>query len=84
MSECNLVVTTTSAGEALIRADQVKPGTRVTAMGSEDRRKQELEAALLGGADRVVADSISQGVGHGECFHAVNRQDTEELHSRVG
>jgi ornithine cyclodeaminase len=40
-------------------------------MGSDDHGKQELAAALLGKADIVVADSISQCVDHGECFHAV-------------
>jgi ornithine cyclodeaminase len=40
VSECNLIVTTTSAREALIRADQVQPGTHITAMGSDDHGKQ--------------------------------------------
>ncbi len=77
-SQCNLIVTTTSAREALIRADQVQPGTHITAMGSDDHGKQELEAALLGKADRVVADSIAQCVDHGECFHAVKHGTIQE------
>lgn len=68
---CNLIVTTTSAREPLIQADDVRPGTHITAMGSDDHGKQELAAALLGKADRVVADSIAQCVDHGECCHAV-------------
>ena len=70
-AKCNLIVTTTSAREALVLADHVKEGTHITAMGSDDHGKQELEAALLAKADLVVADSISQCVDHGECFHAV-------------
>lgn len=70
-SECRLIVTTTSAREPVIRADQVRAGTHITAMGSDDHGKQELDAALLAKADRVVADSIAQCVDHGECFHAV-------------
>jgi ornithine cyclodeaminase len=77
-SECNLIVTTTSAREPLIRADQIHPGTHITAMGSDDHGKQELEAALLGKADRVVADSIAQCVDHGECFHAVKHGNIKE------
>ena len=77
-STCNLIVTTTSAREPLIRADQVQPGTHITAMGSDDHGKQELEAELLAKADRVVADSISQCVDHGECFHAVENKMLEE------
>ena len=78
VSQCNLIVTTTSAREPLIRADQVQKGTHITAMGSDDHGKQELEAELLAKADRVVADSISQCVDHGECFHAVKNGLIEE------
>jgi ornithine cyclodeaminase len=77
-AECNLIVTTTSAREALIRADQVQKGTHITAMGSDDHGKQELEAELLAKADRVVADSISQCVDHGECFYAVKENRIAE------
>ena len=78
VSQCNLIVTTTSAREALIRADCVQPGTHITAMGSDDHGKHELEAAVLAKADRVVADSISQCVDHGECSHAINSKLIDE------
>ncbi len=70
-SKCNLIVTTTSAKDPIIMADQVRPGTHITAMGSDDLGKQELDTALLAKADLVVADSISQCVHHGECCPAV-------------
>lgn len=70
-SRCKLIVTTTSAREPLLRSDQVRPGTHITAVGADDHGKQELEAAVLGKASVVVADSITQCVDHGECFHAV-------------
>lgn len=78
VSQCRLIVTTTSATKPLIRADQVPKGTHITAMGSDDHGKQELEAELLAKADRVVADSVSQCVDHGECFHAVKGKLIEE------
>jgi len=78
ISQCKLIVTTTPAREPLIRADQVLQGTHITAMGSDDHGKQELEAELLARADLVVADSISQCVDHGECFHAVKDNMIEE------
>ena len=78
VSECNLIVTTTSARSPLIRADQVQKGTHITAMGSDDHGKQELEAELLAKADLVVADSVSQCVDHGECFSAVQGKHIEE------
>ena len=70
-ADCNLIVTTTSAREALLQAEDIKPGTHITAMGSDDHGKQELAAAILGKADRVVADSRSQCIDHGECHFAV-------------
>ena len=78
VGQCNVIVTTTSAREPLIRADQVQPGTHITAMGSDDHGKQELEAGVLAKADRVIADSVSQCVDHGECFHAVQGNHIEE------
>lgn len=79
-----LIVTATSAREPLLRADQIQPGTHITAMGSDDDGKQELDAALLGRADRVVADSVSQCSEYGECVHAISagllaRNDIVEL-----
>ena len=78
VSDCNLIVTTTSAKNPLIRGDQVRKGTHITAMGSDDDGKQELEAVLLAKADRVVADSISQCSQYGECLHAIQGGLIEE------
>jgi ornithine cyclodeaminase len=78
VSKCNLIVTTTSAKSPLVRADQVQKGTHITAMGSDDHGKQELEAELLAKADLVVADSVAQCVDHGECFYAVQGKLIDE------
>ena len=78
VSQCNLIVTTTSAKSPLILADQVKKGTHITAMGSDESDKQELEAALLAKADLVVADSVSQCSQYGECLHAIRGGLIEE------
>jgi ornithine cyclodeaminase len=77
-AQSNLIVTTTSARSPLIRADQVQKGTHITAMGSDDHGKQELDATVLGMADCVVADSVSQCVDHGECLYAVRDGLIEE------
>jgi len=83
-TESRLIVTATSAREPLLRTDQIQTGTHITAMGSDDDGKQELAAALLGRADRVVADSVSQCSEYGECVHAIGagllaRDDIVEL-----
>lgn len=66
----NLIVTTTPAHEPLISADMVRPGTHITAMGSDTLEKQELDSEILAMADMVVVDSISQSETRGEVCKA--------------
>jgi ornithine cyclodeaminase len=68
---CNLIVTATPSHTPLLRADQIRKGTHITAMGSDTSEKNELEPAILGTADVVVADSIEQCRVRGEIFHAL-------------
>jgi ornithine cyclodeaminase len=62
----------------------LRPGTHITAVGSDTPQKQELDAAVLSRADRVVADSIEQCLVRGEICHAmkagsIDRGDVVEL-----
>jgi ornithine cyclodeaminase len=68
---CNLIVTATPSHTPLLRAEQVREGTHITAMGSDTHDKNELEPAILGKADLVVADSIEQCRVRGEIYHAM-------------
>lgn len=68
----NLIVTTTPSKEPLITANMVQPGTHITAMGSDSPDKCELDPALLGKANLVIADSISQCSSQGELHHAID------------
>ena len=81
---CNLVVTATSANESLIKKSDVKPGTHITAVGSDTPEKRELDSNILGFANLVVVDSVSQCIQRGETKHAlekniINRSDLVEL-----
>ncbi len=67
----NLIVTCTPSTEPLLRAGWIRPGTHITAMGSDTASKQELDPAILAKADRVVVDSLSQSELRGEVFRAV-------------
>jgi ornithine cyclodeaminase len=67
----DLVVTATPATMPVLTAADLHPGVHITALGSDNLGKQELDPAILGTADRVVADSIAQTTHHGECAHAV-------------
>jgi len=68
---CNLVVTTTTATEPILRSRDVQPGTHITAIGSDTVHKQELDVGILADADQVVADSMAQCRLRGEIFKAL-------------
>ncbi len=67
----NLIVTATAARGALVRNEWIRPGTHVTAMGSDAPGKQELDPALFARAGVCTVDSRSQCVDHGESHYAV-------------
>ena len=70
-ASCNLIVTATPSHTPLLRAEQIREGTHITAMGADTAEKNELEPAILGKADFVVADSIEQCRVRGEIHHAL-------------
>ena len=65
-SSCNLIVTATPSKSPLLKEEQVRKGTHITAMGSDTPEKIELDPKILRDADIVVADSISQCQTRGE------------------
>jgi len=69
---CNLVITTTPSEKVLLKANDIQPGTHITAVGSDTANKQELESELLKKADLVIADSIPQSKNRGEIFRATS------------
>ncbi len=62
----NFIVTTTPTTQPLLSANDISPGTHITAMGSDTAEKRELDGAILASADLVVADSIPQCRERGE------------------
>ena len=68
---CNLIITTTASTEPILFADDIQPGTHITAMGSDTTAKQELDPNIMKKADCVVTDSISQCIMRGEISHAL-------------
>lgn len=69
-ARADLIVTTTPSTSPLIEASMVRPGTRIVAVGADTPGKQELTTALVGNA-RVIVDSRTQCVDHGEAGWAV-------------
>ncbi|MFL5735912.1 MAG: ornithine cyclodeaminase family protein [Actinomycetota bacterium] len=74
----DVVITVTASREPLVRAEWLAPGAHVTAVGSDGSDKQEVDAAVLGAADLVVADSRDQCARIGEIHHALDAGVLEE------
>ncbi|MGV0817866.1 ectoine utilization protein EutC [Martelella sp. AMO21009] len=67
----DIVITTTPATEPVLKADWLKPGQHVTAMGSDQHSKNEIEPACLARADAYVPDRQSQTAELGELRSAI-------------
>jgi ornithine cyclodeaminase len=61
-----LVVTTTPARAPILKAAWLHPGLHITAMGSDQAEKNELDPAVLARADTYVCDRVSQAETLGE------------------
>lgn len=55
-----LVVTATPTRRPILSADWLHPGLHVTAMGSDQGEKNEIDPRALAAADRTVCDRVSQ------------------------
>ena len=66
VAESQLVVTTTPARAPVLHADWLHPGLHITAMGSDQDGKNEIDPAALARADAYVCDSVSQCEKQGE------------------
>jgi len=85
----DVVVTCTASTEPLVRAEWLKPGSHVTALGSDGPDKRELDVAILALADRLVCDSVAQCAAIGELHHAIDagvvgEADAVELGQVIG
>jgi len=67
----DIIVTTTPSTTPLIEAEWLRPGQHVTAMGSDQPYKNELEAECLRRAHLFVPDRLSQSAVLGELRSAI-------------
>jgi ornithine cyclodeaminase len=70
-SNCNLIITTTSSRTPLLYADQIRPGTHITAVGADGGGKQELDAELFKKSDICAVDSLKQCREYGDSSYAL-------------
>jgi ornithine cyclodeaminase len=69
-AEADVIISITSAHEALMMKDWVKPGTHIACMGTDTKGKQEIDPALVAAAT-VFTDEIAQSITIGEYQHAI-------------
>lgn len=69
-AQCDVIITITSSAEALLRVDQIRPGTHLSCMGTDTPGKLEVDPALVARAS-LFTDERAQAITIGECQHAV-------------
>lgn len=69
-AEADVIISITSAHDALLKKDWIKPGTHIACMGTDTVGKQEMDPALFAVAS-VFTDEVAQSVTLGEAQHAV-------------
>jgi ornithine cyclodeaminase len=70
-AEADVLITATPAREPVVRAEWLRDGMHVTAVGSDSPGKQELDAECLDRADLLVVDRYAQCSAFGELHHAL-------------
>jgi ectoine utilization protein EutC len=71
VAESQLVVTTTPSREPILKAEWLHPGLHITAMGSDQEEKNEIDPKALASADLYVCDRVSQCEKLGELRSAL-------------
>jgi ornithine cyclodeaminase len=81
-----ILVTATASREPLVRAEWLRPGMHVTALGSDSPGKQELDPRCAERADLFVVDRLSQCARFGELAHAIEAGalGEGEVHAELG
>lgn len=69
-AEADVIITITSAHDALMMRDWIKPGTHIACMGTDTKGKQEVDPALVAAAT-LFTDEVAQSITIGETQHAV-------------
>jgi ornithine cyclodeaminase len=82
----DVLITATLARQPLVRADWLKEGMHITALGSDSPGKQELEPECLDRADLVVVDRFAQCAAFGELKHALDAAllTRNDVHAELG
>lgn len=82
----DIIVTATMSTSPVVKAEWISGGVHITAMGSDESGKQELDTKILARADKVVVDSLNQCARLGEVHHALEDGSLKEndVHGELG
>ena len=72
VSDADIIYTVTYSEKPIVKADWVKKGAHITAVGACEPSMQELDSKILGIADIVCVDSIEACSQNGELHHALD------------
>ena len=71
ITAADVIVTTTPAVQPILKSQWLRPGQHVTAMGSDQHHKNEIDPACFSRADLYVPDRLSQTRSLGELRSAI-------------
>jgi ornithine cyclodeaminase len=70
--DADVVITATPSTSPLLQSDWLEPGVHVTAVGSDEPTKHELDPNVLSRADVIAVDDRQQASRLGELHHALD------------
>jgi alanine dehydrogenase len=86
LRQSDICVTCTPAKKFFIQEKNVLPGVFIAAVGADNEDKQELDPALLGPKNKVVADVLAQCAAIGDLHRALAAGTTtsSSVHAELG
>ncbi|MCP4873945.1 MAG: cyclodeaminase [Gammaproteobacteria bacterium] len=69
--DADIIVTATPATKPLLKAEHIKPGQHITAMGSDAEHKNEIDPLITSEKARYFCDRLGQVQALGELHHAI-------------
>ncbi|MCK4937962.1 MAG: alanine dehydrogenase [Methanosarcinales archaeon] len=83
--DCDILVTTTPVRSPLVKAEWIKPGTHINAIGADAAGKEELNPMILKKA-KVVVDAVAQASHSGEVNVPISKGifSVDEIYSELG
>ncbi len=85
VKDADIVVTTTPVRAPIVKAEWIKKGTHINAIGADAKGKEELEPALLKKA-KIIVDDFSQAMHSGEVNVPISRKiiSKKDIYATLG